>query len=95
MLAAGVVVSLTFDDGLQNQYTLGFLRALQPHHLNGTFYNISGLNNVDPQHMTWAELTALNDGGNEIGGHTVDHVNLKTDPDNATRRSRSARTGRT
>ena len=27
--------------------------------------------------MTWAELTALNNGGNEIGGHTVDHVNLK------------------
>jgi peptidoglycan/xylan/chitin deacetylase (PgdA/CDA1 family) len=83
VLAPSVRVSLTFDDGVQNQYTLGFRRALQPHHLNGTFYNISGLNGVDPQHMTWAELTALNDGGNEIGGHTVDHVNLKTDPDTA------------
>jgi peptidoglycan/xylan/chitin deacetylase (PgdA/CDA1 family) len=83
VLPPKVVVSLTFDDGLQNQYDLGFHRALQPHHLNGTFYNISGLNDVDPQHMTWAELTALNNGGNEIGGHTVDHVNLKTDPDTA------------
>ena len=83
VLPPRVVVSLTFDDGIENQYTLGVLHALQPHHLNGTFYNISGLNNVDPQHMTWAELTAVNEAGNEIGGHTVDHVNLKTDPDNA------------
>jgi peptidoglycan/xylan/chitin deacetylase (PgdA/CDA1 family) len=47
-IAFAVVVSLTFDDGLQNQYDLGFLRALKPHHLNGTFYDVSGLNNVDP-----------------------------------------------
>jgi peptidoglycan/xylan/chitin deacetylase (PgdA/CDA1 family) len=83
VLAPSVSVSLTFDDGLQNQFDLAFHRALQPHHLKGTFYNVSGLNGVDPQHMTWAELTTLNDGGNEIGGHTVDHVNLKTDPDTA------------
>ncbi len=83
VLPPKVVVSLTFDDGIENQYMLGVLHALQPHHLNGTFYNVSGLNNVDPQHMTWAELTAVNEAGNEIGGHTVDHVNLKTDPDNA------------
>ena len=80
-IAFTVVVSLTFDDGLQNQYDLGFLRALKPHHLNGTFFDISGLNNVDPQHMTWAEMTALNNGGNEIGGHTVHHINLKTTTD--------------
>jgi peptidoglycan/xylan/chitin deacetylase (PgdA/CDA1 family) len=83
VLAPSVVVSLTFDDGIQNQLTLGVRRALQPHHLQGTFYNISGLNGVDPQHMTWAELAAVNEAGNEIGGHTVDHVNLKTDPDTA------------
>ena len=75
------MVSLTFDDGLQNQFDLGFKRALQPHQMDGTFYNISGLTNVDPQHMTWPELTALNNGGNEIGGHTVDHINLKTTTD--------------
>ena len=82
VLPPRVVVSLTFDDGIENQYTLGVLHALQPHHINGTFYNISGLTDVDPQHMTWAELTALNEDGNEIGGHTVDHVNLKTMTDN-------------
>ena len=79
------VVSLTFDDGLQTQFDLAFRRALQPHNLNGTFYNISGLNDVDPQHMTWSELTALNNGGNEIGGHTVNHVNLKTTTDFTTK----------
>ena len=78
VLPPRVVVSLTFDDGLQTQFDLGFKRALAPHNLNGTFYNVSGLNNVDEQHMTWSELTALNNGGNEVGGHTVDHVNLKT-----------------
>ena len=44
--------------------------------------------------MTWQQLTALNNDGNEIGGHTVDHVNLKA-PTPATLRTRSARTGRT
>ena len=83
VLPPSVVVSLTFDDGMENQYTLGVLHALKPHHMVGTFYNVSGLNGVDAQHMTWAELTAVNEAGNEIGGHTVDHVNLKTDPDNA------------
>ncbi|MDQ1730863.1 MAG: hypothetical protein QOK10_1022, partial [Pseudonocardiales bacterium] len=67
VLPPRVVVSLTFDDGLLTQYQLAFRRALQPHNLNGTFYNISGLNGVDEQHMTWDQLTALNNGGNEVG----------------------------
>ena len=53
--------------------------------MDGTFYDVSGLTSNDPQHATWDELTALNNGGNEIGGHTVDHVNLKTLTDNATK----------
>jgi peptidoglycan/xylan/chitin deacetylase (PgdA/CDA1 family) len=81
VLPPSVQVSLTFDDGLQSQYDLAFRRALQPHNMAGTFYNISGMTGTDPQHMTWADLTALNNGGDEIGGHTVDHVNLKTTTD--------------
>src|SRR3954454_7581699 len=27
--------------------------------------------------MTWAQLTDLNNAGNEVGGHTVDHMSLK------------------
>ncbi|MDQ1715456.1 MAG: hypothetical protein QOC60_1401, partial [Frankiaceae bacterium] len=72
-----VTVSLTFDDGLKTHYFLADKRALLPHHLAGTFYNVSGLNDVDEQHMTWAQLTDLNNDGNEIAGHTVDHVSLK------------------
>jgi peptidoglycan/xylan/chitin deacetylase (PgdA/CDA1 family) len=77
-----VIVSLTFDDGLLTQYTLADKQALKPHHLVGTFYDVSGLNDVDEQHMTWDQLTDLNNDGNEVGGHTVDHVSLKgiTDP---------------
>jgi peptidoglycan/xylan/chitin deacetylase (PgdA/CDA1 family) len=77
VLAAQVIVSLTFDDGLETQYQLADKQALAPHHLAGTFYNISGLNDVDEQHMSWQQLTDLNNDGNEIGGHTVDHVSLK------------------
>ena len=72
-----VIVSLTFDDGLLTQYTLADKLALKPHHMVGTFYNVSGLNDVDEQHMSWDQLTDLNNDGNEIGGHTVDHVSLK------------------
>ena len=77
VLPPKVVVSLTFDDGLLTHLTLADKRALKPHHLAGTFYNVSGLNDVDEQHLTWAQLTELNNDGQEIGGHTVDHVSLK------------------
>ncbi|MBF4768732.1 chitobiase/beta-hexosaminidase C-terminal domain-containing protein [Nocardioides agariphilus] len=78
-----VIVSLTFDDGLLTHYTLADKRALKPHGMFGTFYNNSGLNDVDEQHMTWAQLTELNNDGHEIGGHTVDHVSIKGMTDQA------------
>jgi peptidoglycan/xylan/chitin deacetylase (PgdA/CDA1 family) len=77
VLPPKVIVSLTFDDGVKTHYFLADKRALLPHHMRGTFYNVSGLNEVDEQHMTWAQLTDLNNDGHEIGGHTVDHVSLK------------------
>ncbi|WP_409451160.1 chitobiase/beta-hexosaminidase C-terminal domain-containing protein [Jatrophihabitans sp.] len=83
VLPPKVTVSLTFDDGTQAQYDLGFRQALEPHHLVGTFYDVSGENDVDPEHMTWTELTALNNAGNEVGGHTLHHVDL-TSVDTAT-----------
>ena len=40
--------------------------------------------------MTWGQLTDLNNDGNEIGGHTVNHVSLKGLPvDQATSRPAS------
>jgi peptidoglycan/xylan/chitin deacetylase (PgdA/CDA1 family) len=77
VLPPKVIVSLTFDDGLLTQYALADKRALKPHHLDGTFYNVSGDNDVDEQHMTWDQLADLNNDGHEVGGHTVDHVSLK------------------
>ena len=79
-----VVVSLTFDDGIENQYNLGFLRALQPHNMNGTFFINTGLTSKQDSSMTWSQLTTLNDAGNEIGGHTLDEYNLKTSTDQTT-----------
>ncbi len=72
-----VVVSLTFDDGIENQYALAFLNALQPHHINGTFFINTGNTSVTDSAMTWSQLVTLNDAGNEIAGHTLDEYNIK------------------
>lgn len=73
-------VSLTFDDGVINQYSLGYLHALQPHGVHGTFFLNSGpINDGDDDTMTWADAVAMQTAGNDIGGHTVDHPIL-TDP---------------
>ncbi len=80
-IAFTTVVSLTFDDGIENQYTLAFQHALQPHNATGTFFiNTSGTNaGLSSGSMTWDQLTALNNAGNEIGGHTLGESNLTTD----------------
>jgi peptidoglycan/xylan/chitin deacetylase (PgdA/CDA1 family) len=72
-----VVVTLSFDDGDVNQYTLGFLHALQPHNVNGTFFINTALTSSDTSAMTWTQLTALSNAGNEIGGHTLNENNIK------------------
>jgi peptidoglycan/xylan/chitin deacetylase (PgdA/CDA1 family) len=72
-------VSLTFDDATLSQYAVAFQHALSPHQMTGTFYvptgevNVSG-NHAD--HMSWAQVAELASAGNEVAGHTVDHVNL-------------------
>jgi peptidoglycan/xylan/chitin deacetylase (PgdA/CDA1 family) len=71
-----VVVSLTFDDGSQSQYSVGFLHGLQPLGMNGTFYINTGTTGQSDA-MTWDQLTALSNAGNEIGGHTLHEYNLQ------------------
>jgi peptidoglycan/xylan/chitin deacetylase (PgdA/CDA1 family) len=70
------VVSLTFDDGDLSQYTLGFQHGLQPHGMHGTFYIATGWTGVNSGAMTWPQLSDLNNNGNDVGGHTVDHIDL-------------------
>jgi peptidoglycan/xylan/chitin deacetylase (PgdA/CDA1 family) len=67
------IVSLTFDDGSADQAVLGGILA--SHGMRGTFYVNSGTIGK-PERLTWNQLYELAAGGNEIAGHTVDHVKL-------------------
>lgn len=71
-----VVVSLTFDDGLASQYQLA--PTLAAHGVRATFFLNTGLvpANEGAGRMTWAGARALAAAGHEIGGHTLNHVNL-------------------
>ena len=68
-------VSLTFDDGLASQY--GLRSIFNSHNVDGTFYINSGP--VDAREtgtMTWTQIQNLLADGNDIGGHTQDHVDM-------------------
>jgi peptidoglycan/xylan/chitin deacetylase (PgdA/CDA1 family) len=69
------VVSLTFDDSDEDQYT-NALPALESHDMHGTFYAITGYVGVNSGYLTVPQLQAIYAAGNEIGGHTVLHPNL-------------------
>lgn len=71
----GLIVSLTFDDGSSDQYVSRSL--LLEHSMRATFYINSGAVGM-PGSMSWDQLEELAVDGNEIGGHTVDHVKLTT-----------------
>ena len=71
-----VTMSLAFDDTFANQYTLGYAAALQPHGDLGTFFVSSGIVGSSSGKLTWAQLEALGAAGNEVGGKTVDGLNL-------------------
>ena len=67
-------VSLTFDDGWADSY-INVRSILASHRVTATFYVNS--NRVGTSgFMSWAQLEALQTEGHEIGGHTLDHVDL-------------------
>ncbi len=66
-------VSLTFDDGDADQAMAA--RILAEHQLPGTFYIITGAIG-SPGYLTLADIRGLAAQGNEIGGHTVSHLDL-------------------
>jgi peptidoglycan/xylan/chitin deacetylase (PgdA/CDA1 family) len=67
-----VTVSLTFDDGAASHYRT--LEPLASRGMQATYY----LNTGDMR-MTWQQIANLAASGADIGGHTIDHVDL-TDP---------------
>jgi peptidoglycan/xylan/chitin deacetylase (PgdA/CDA1 family) len=73
-----VTVSLTFDDTLASQYTLGYQQALAPHGDGATFFVNSGIVGSGTSKLTWAQLQDMQAHGQEIGGKTVDGANLTT-----------------
>ncbi len=85
-----VRVSLSWDDGKFSMYHVAWLHALQPHHVVSTFNINTGDTGTGssgaglPGYMTWSNLQELAAAGNEIAGHTVNHINLVT-ADDATR----------
>src|SRR5262245_21102581 len=71
-----VSVSLTFDDTIANQYTIGYTYALQPHNVHPTFFVNSGLVSSGAGKLTWTQLANMSNAGSEIGGKTVDGADL-------------------
>ena len=67
------VVSLTFDDGDADNYAVRSM--LKDNNLRATFYIVSGFTNTNG-YMTDDQVRDLYNDGNEIGGHTLNHVNL-------------------
>jgi peptidoglycan/xylan/chitin deacetylase (PgdA/CDA1 family) len=72
--ASPTVVTIQFDDGNADAYLA--LAMLNAHGMHATFYINSGFTG-DSTHMSWAQLQDLFAAGNDIGGHTLTHVNLK------------------
>ena len=70
---ATTVVSITFDDGLASQARV--LPLLDAHDMVATFYVNSGTIGGGGR-MSWAQVRELSAVGNEVGGHTVGHVDL-------------------
>jgi peptidoglycan/xylan/chitin deacetylase (PgdA/CDA1 family) len=71
--AARTVVTFTFDDGDADQ--MAAARALHKYGMNGTFYIITGAVGA-PNYVTLSDLRTLAAEGDEIGGHTVSHLEL-------------------
>jgi peptidoglycan/xylan/chitin deacetylase (PgdA/CDA1 family) len=74
-----VTVSLTWDDNYASQWL--YLRPLLlAHNMRATLYvETNDTNNGFSCCMTWAQVQTMYAEGNDIGGHTVNHVDL-TDP---------------
>jgi peptidoglycan/xylan/chitin deacetylase (PgdA/CDA1 family) len=67
------VVSLTFDDTRENQFQVGAIVAARQ--MRATFY-VNSPRIGRTHYMSLDQLRELAAAGNEIGGHTLEHLNL-------------------
>src|SRR6266699_3827043 len=67
------VVSLTFDDGTASQFAAA--QVMHRYGVSGTFFIITGAAGA-PNYMSLPELHRLAAYGDEIGAHTVSHLDL-------------------
>ncbi|HEU5229255.1 MAG TPA: polysaccharide deacetylase family protein, partial [Ktedonobacteraceae bacterium] len=68
------IVTLTFDDGWQSQYTQAF-QIMQWYDAIGTFYLVPNFLNT-PHYLTTDQARKIQRAGNEIGSHTMNHLDL-------------------
>lgn len=69
------VVSFTFDDDRATQSVAAPMLAA--HAMHGTFY-VNSDTVGQPGRLTWGQLSDISAAGNEIAGHTLDHLDLTT-----------------
>jgi peptidoglycan/xylan/chitin deacetylase (PgdA/CDA1 family) len=71
----GTTVSLTFDDGERDQ--LNAFNSMQAHDMVGTFYiNSPRTDEGAPRRLDWSDIAQIHAAGNEIAGHTLEHLHL-------------------
>jgi Polysaccharide deacetylase len=68
------IVSIEFDDGIDQQYLARGLLARD--HMHGTFFVNTGNLGSGEAYMTWSQVAGLARDGNEIADHGVIHVAL-------------------
>lgn len=73
-----VTVSLTWDDGRASQASSTAIQ--DAHGMKATYYINSGSIDSSGYYLTKSGLDAIAAGGNEIGGHTVNHERLTAIP---------------
>ena len=74
--AAPTIVTIEWHDGNADQ--VGALPILQGHGMHATFLvNTGPILASDPNKLTVADLHRFFAAGNEIAGHTLDHVNIQ------------------
>ena len=78
--ATPAVVTIGFDDGTVDQFDNGF-PILRSHGMHATFFvNTGAIVAGDPAHLSWSNLATMAAAGNEITGHTTNHVNIQPLP---------------